>query len=154
MICREATTRDIPQIVELWTEFFDFHKERDIHFSRSAKAPENFANYIGENLGNEEVRVYVAELNGKVVAYLLAMIQNYPPVFERKQYGFISDLAVTSTCRGSGIGSELFDLARDWFSQKEITRVEIEVAITNKPATSFWNKMGFRSYKEVKYLEL
>jgi len=98
--------------------------------------------------------VYIAEINGGVVAHILATIQDYPPVFDIKQYGLVNDLAVASAYRRSGIGKHLFNMARDWFIKKGIKRVEIEAALTNETSTSFWNKMDFKPYKEVCYLEL
>jgi ribosomal protein S18 acetylase RimI-like enzyme len=151
---REATKQDIPKIIELWKEFIDFHKAKDPFFSRTKEGPENFGKFILENLHKDDAIVYVAETNGEVVAYILATIQSYPPVFEIKRYGLINDLAVTSTYRRSGIGEHLFDIAKDWFDKKGMKRVEIEVAVTNEVSTSFWRKMGLSPYKDKCYLEI
>ena len=151
---REATKQDIPKIIELWKDFIDFHKARDPFFSRSEEGPENFGKFILENLRKEDAVVSVAEANENVVAHILATIQNYPPAFDIKQYGLINDLAVASAYRRSGIGTHLFNMARDWFIKKGMKRIEIEAALTNETSTSFWNKMDFKPYKEVCYLEL
>ena len=151
---REATEQDIPKIIELWKEFIDFHKIRDPFFSRSKEGPENFGKFILENMRKEDAIVYVADTNGDVVAHILATIQSYPPAFEIKQYGLVNDLAVASAYRRSGIGKHLFSMARNWFVEKGMKRIEIEAAITNETSTSFWNKMDFKPYKEVCYLEL
>jgi GNAT superfamily N-acetyltransferase len=151
---REATKQDIPKIIELWKEFMDFHKSRDPFFSRSKEGPENFGKFILENLCKEDAVVYVAEANGDVVAHILATIQNYPPVFDIRQYGLVNDLAVASAYRRSGIGKHLFNMVRDWFIKKGVKRIEIEAALTNETSTSFWSKMDFKPYKEVCYLEL
>ena len=110
---REATKQDIPKIIELWKDFIDFHKARDPFFSRSEEGPENFGKFILENLRKEDAVVSVAEANENVVAHILATIQNYPPAFDIKQYGLINDLAVASAYRRSGIGTHLFNMARD-----------------------------------------
>ncbi|MBW1847859.1 MAG: GNAT family N-acetyltransferase [Deltaproteobacteria bacterium] len=123
-------------------------------FSQSKEGPNNFGTFILENLRKEDAVVYIAEINGGVVAHILATIQDYPPVFDIKQYGLVNDLAVASAYRRSGIGKHLFNMARDWFIKKGIKRVEIEAALTNETSTSFWNKMDFKPYKEVCYLEL
>ncbi|MBW2181873.1 MAG: GNAT family N-acetyltransferase [Deltaproteobacteria bacterium] len=110
---REATKQDIPKIIELWKEFIEFHKARDTFFSQSKEGPNNFGTFILENLRKEDAVVYVAEINGGVVAHILATIQDYPPVFDIKQYGLVNDLAVASAYRRSGIGTHLFNMARD-----------------------------------------
>jgi ribosomal protein S18 acetylase RimI-like enzyme len=132
---RKATEGDIPEIIELWKEFIDFHKDRDPFFSRSEEGPENFGKFILENLRKDDAVVYVAEANKSVIAFILATIQNYPPAFEIKQFGFINDLAVASAYRRTGIGSRLFSMTKDWFVQKEIKRIELEVALTNETST-------------------
>lgn len=151
---RKAAKEDIPRLIELWKELMDFHGARDSFFSRSKEGPENFGNFLLENMSKDDAIVYVAEVEREVVGYTLAMIQDYPPVFEVKQYGLISDLAVTSEYRRSGVGRHLANIAKDWFIQKGMTRAEIGVAVTNEVSTSFWSKMGFRSYKESRYLDL
>lgn len=154
IIYRRAIEKDIPKVVELWKEFIDFHKTRDTFFSRSTEGPENFGKLIAENLQKDNAIVYVAEKNGEVVGHILATIQNYPPAFEIKKYGFVNDLAVASAYRRIGIGQHLFALVKDWFVKMGIRRIEIEVAIANEVSTSFWGKMNFRPYKETRYLEL
>jgi ribosomal protein S18 acetylase RimI-like enzyme len=151
---REAIKEDIPKLIELWKELMDFHRARDIFFSRSKEGPEKFGNFLLENMSKDDAIVYVAETEREVVGYTLAMIQDYPPVFEIRQYGLISDLAVTAKYRRSGVGMHLVGIAKDWFIQKGMIRAEIGVAVTNEISTAFWSKMGFRAYKENRYLDL
>jgi ribosomal protein S18 acetylase RimI-like enzyme len=151
---REAIEQDIPRIIELWKEFMDFHKIRDPFFSRSKEGPENFGKFILENLHKDNAIVYVAETNGEVIAHILATIQSYPPAFEMKRYGLVNDLAVSSAYRRIGIGQHLFYKAKEWFRKKGMKRIEIEVVLANEVSTSFWEKMGFKAYKERRYLAL
>jgi ribosomal protein S18 acetylase RimI-like enzyme len=134
---REAIEKDIPKIVELWKEFIDFHKIRDSFFTRSEEGPVNFGKFISENLQKDSAVVYVAERNGGVIAHILATIQEYPPAFEIKRYGLVNDLAVITEYRRIGIGRHLFLMAKDWFFKKGISRIEIEVAVSNEVSKSF-----------------
>jgi ribosomal protein S18 acetylase RimI-like enzyme len=151
---RQAIENDIPKIVELWKELIDFHKIRDSFFSRSKEAPKNFGKFIAENLRKDDAIVYVAEKDGEVIGHILATIQNYPPVFKTKRYGLVNDLAVSSGYRRLGIGQHLLALVKDWFVNKDIRRIEIEVATANEVSISFWGKMNFKPYKQICYLEL
>jgi ribosomal protein S18 acetylase RimI-like enzyme len=151
---RKAIEQDIPRIVELWNEFIDFHKARDPFFSRSKEGSENFGKFIIENINKDNAIVYVAEAKKAVVAYIHASVQSYPPVFEIKKYGLVYDLAVASGYRRKGIGEHLFCMVKEWFAKKGIKRLEIEVAISNEVSTSFWKKMDFKPYKEIRYLVL
>jgi ribosomal protein S18 acetylase RimI-like enzyme len=151
---RRGTKHDIPRIIELWKEFIDFHKDRDPFFSRSKEGPANFGKFIAENMSKDTAMVYVSEAQGEVVGYILATIQSYPPAFEIKRYGFVNDLAIASGYRRKGIGEHLFGMAKNWFIEKGMKRLEIDVAVSNDVSTSFWQKMSFKPYKEVRYLEL
>jgi GNAT superfamily N-acetyltransferase len=126
----------------------------DYFFSRSKEGPENFGKFIAKSLRKNDSFVIVAKIHGNVVAYILATVQNYPPVFEIKRHGLVNDLAVTSQYRRIGIGKHLFHLAKDWFLKKEIKRIEIEVALANEVSKSFWGNRKFKPYKEILYLEL
>ena len=154
VIYRQAAGKDILQIIELWREFIDFHKVRDSFYSRSKDGPENFGKFILENLHKEDAVVYVAETKGRVVAYMLATIQNYPPAFEITRYGLINDLAVTAKYRRVGIGEHILEMAKNWFEKKAIKRIEAEVVIANEISTSFWAKIGFKPYKEIFFAEI
>ena len=151
---RKAIEQDIPKTVELWKEFIDFHKARDPFFSRSKDGPENFGKFILENMSKDDAIVYIAEANGELVGHILATIQSYPPAFEIKRYGLVNDLAIASGYRRKGIGEHLLGMVKEWFAGKGMKRLEIEVAISNEVSTAFWNKMSFKPYKEVRYLEL
>jgi ribosomal protein S18 acetylase RimI-like enzyme len=154
ILYRKVTQQDIPQIIELWKEFIDFHKARDPFFSRSEEGPENFGKYISDNLQKDNAAVYIAESSKKIVAYMLCIIQDYPPAFITKDYGLLSDLAVAAEYRRQGVGEHLFYLASAWFAEKGIKRIEIGVASANEVSTSFWAKMGFKPYKNICYFEI
>ena len=76
------------------------------------------------------------------------MIGQYPPVYERREYGSITDLAVTAEFRRRGVGRRLFEAARDWFASGGLDRLEVRVATTNELSTAFWRGLGFEPYME------
>jgi len=45
-------------------------------------------------------------------------------------------------------------MVTDWFIEKGIRRVEIEVVVANEVSNAFWSKMNFRPYKKICYCEL
>jgi ribosomal protein S18 acetylase RimI-like enzyme len=79
----------------------------------------------------------VATLNDKPVGY--AQLTLWPRVSE------ISDLVVTESLRGHGIGTALIcfliDLARSWV----MDNVEIGVAMSNHRAYTLYRRLGFQS---------
>jgi len=148
LVIRKATTKDLESIGILWQEFMDFHRERDPAFARSADGHEHFKEFIAGHLEKESSLVLVAEQNGAVFGYCLAMLAKYPPVFENRDYGTVYDLAVTQRCRRAGIGEKMYKAAEKWFSERGMHRIELRVVVSNEVATAFWRKMGFLPHVE------
>jgi GNAT superfamily N-acetyltransferase len=143
---RKAVSEDLPVVLELWTELMDFHKDIDPLFTRSAQAADNFLKYIGESMEKDDSELFVAEVSGKLVGYVMANVSKYPPVFVQEKYGMISDAAVTASFRRRGTGEALVAAAADWFREKGISRMEMRMLNANSVSGAFWEKMGFLPY--------
>jgi ribosomal protein S18 acetylase RimI-like enzyme len=143
---RKASPEDLGSIAELWKELMDFHGERDGHFWRSADGHEGYKEFLAGHLSSDRSCVLVAERGGAIVGYCLATLAKYPPVFKKRDYGTVFDLAVTERYRRSGVGQRLYEGAQSWFAGQEVHRIEVRVAVTNEVSTAFWRKMGFKPY--------
>jgi ribosomal protein S18 acetylase RimI-like enzyme len=143
---RKAYISDIEDIVTLWKELMDFHGKVDELFRRSDEGADNFRQFLVSQHESENSELIVAEYDGKVVGYAKLEISKYPPVFERKSYGMISDIAVSGDYRRMGIGEALVDEAAEWFAKKNIDRIEMRVVSANSVGRGFWEKMGFKPY--------
>ncbi len=139
----------IPQIVSLWSEFMDYHREINPLFTRRGEGHLNFRDYLEKLLSDGEAQVLAALDGGKVVAFSIARIMEYPPVFETAKHGEITDLAVKPEYRRRGIGEEMLERMMEWFKSKGMTRVDLRVASQNRIGRAFWEKQGFRTYLDV-----
>lgn len=144
MQIREAHSDDIEGLVELWIELMDFHRDRDPFFSRSADAHDRFAEFVKAKMEAKEAVVLVAEQDGSLIGFSMAMVRDYPPVFEAGRHGFIQDVIVTQSARRQGIGRKLSDATLGWIRSQGVSRAELEVATTNPVSQAFWYEMGFR----------
>lgn len=165
-----AGEEHIPAIIEIWKEFMDFHRERDPFFSRREDGHANFEKFLDERMASPDSLVLVAiddsealrasslegrsHSGGKVVAYSIALVASYPPVFERRNYGHLSDIAVLKGYRRRGIGERMLAEIRKFFAERGITRIELRVASGNDIGVAFWRKMGFREFVQVMYMEI
>ena len=150
---RKATAVDLPEVAELWKYLFDFHSNLDPFFSRSHDGHENFLKWVEKQQESENAELLVADSSGKILGYIKIEICNYPPVFELKKYGMISDAAVAKEYQRNGIGEALYGKAMDWFEEKGIARIELRVADVNPVARRFWVKMGFKPYMTTMFKE-
>lgn len=145
---REATLGDVDQVVELWVEHVDFHAELDPRFRRARGSEEGFREHLRENLGRAEFLLLVGEYGGDVVGFLHGELLRYPPCFEHRSHGFISDLAVTGSNQRAGLGSALLEEGMAWFSGKGVPTVEGKVLMSNPKAMCFWERAGFEPYMQ------
>lgn len=93
-----AKDTHVPEMVEIWKEFMDFHKDIDPHFTRSEDGHSNFEKFVKNLIKADNAQVLVALERGQVVAYSISKIAEHPPVFQHRTYGLIVDLAVKSDC--------------------------------------------------------
>jgi ribosomal protein S18 acetylase RimI-like enzyme len=150
----KARKSHLPGIVEVWKEFMDFHRDLDSRFMRSRQGHKKFREYIAESIGSRKSQLFVALDNVRIIGYGLALIGKYPPVFKKKSYGIIADLAVNSEYRRKGTGEAIYKEILNWFKGKGISRIELSVATKNRVANSFWSKMGFSPYMSRFYMEI
>jgi ribosomal protein S18 acetylase RimI-like enzyme len=143
---RTASKDDLPVIKELWKEFMDFHKERDPFFSRVEDAHEDFALFMKGNINKDDWLVLVAVDEDQIVGYGTATVMSYPPIYQEPRYGYIQDVAITKTHRGRGVGRQIFEQMVSWFREKNISRLELEVSVTNDVSQAFWYKIGFKDF--------
>lgn len=150
---RLATSNDLPAIISVWAEAMDFHAELDPRFPLSPDASKAMTSYLGEVLADENGFLFVADANGRIIAYCLARIASYPPVFAKRMYGYINDLMVTTARRRQGVGTALFLSTAAAIRAKGIDVLEVSLVPQNPMASSFWRKLGFESRLETLRLD-
>jgi ribosomal protein S18 acetylase RimI-like enzyme len=148
LIIRKTRQSDLVAVGELFKEMFDFHGQRDPHFTRTESAHQIFSHWFVKQTEEEGASALVAEIDGKVVGYALGIVRQHPRVFARRAYGEINDIAVSSAYQRCGIGQALFESLLEWFKSREIERIETKVATSNEVSSGFWRKMGFKPYLE------
>jgi ribosomal protein S18 acetylase RimI-like enzyme len=154
MIIRKARQGDVDAICELWCEFMDFHEKHDPIYKKAKNGSKVFHKFITEQVKSRNALVLVAIQDKAICAYLLAKIDQRPPVFEKRRIGVIYDLAVSAPYRRQGMGESLYKESIQWFRKKKINRVELTVATSNPLSTRFWKKHGFKPCYERRFRNL
>ena len=73
---------------------------------------------------------------GKPVGYIIS--------FKRRDFGYISVVAVIPEFQRQGIASAMISAAVDYLQSLHLNEVAIDVYVTNIPAVEAYKKMGFR----------
>jgi len=144
-----ATVEDIPAIVDLWKELFQYHKKLpghkavEIHQKTVSGADKLFAKWVRKNIKSASGAVFVAKDGGHVVGYCLTNIKQNIPVFKIKRLGFLSDLYVKKSHRKMGFGKALQEQALRWFRKKGVRHITLLVDAKNTNAVLAYKKWGF-----------
>lgn len=145
---RPAEPPDIPALVELWTEFMDYHSALDPDYVRAPGATKRWAEYIGVRLGDDAYHVLVAGDGAALAGYVVATVMDYPPVFTIGKYGFIQEIAVAAPYRRSGIARRLLRAAEDWLLAAGLERVQVTIDVANAASMALFRSAGFAPHTE------
>lgn len=148
-----ATEEHVPAVVVLWKEMMAFHVRLNPFYTLAGDARERAEEFLRTNMASPDSLVLVA-LDGKTVAgFCLCFITAHPPVFPVREYGLISDFAVTERHRRRGIGTMLVERIKEWFTGRGIGRIELHVSTFNRVGRPFWEKQGFSEYEALMCLD-
>ena len=151
---REAQRRDVGIISDLWREMMDYHGEHDSRFRFVSNVRREVERHILETIRSRGSRVYVAEVDGSIVGYILGEIHIRKPIYPIGKYGFVSDISVNAEWRRSGIGRVLVETLLAWFRKEGVTAVELFILEANPVSTAFWQSMGFGHYLRLLRLDM
>jgi ribosomal protein S18 acetylase RimI-like enzyme len=138
-----AQERHIPQMLEVWKEFMDFHGQHHPYYARAPDGHDRFADWVRELVKNEDSLVLVALDGDRVVGHLVARVEQRPAVFLHGRYGFVCDTAVASSHQRRGVGSRMDQAVALWFAERGVDHVELLAATGNEHAQGFWRKRGY-----------
>lgn len=153
MRVRPAVPADVKRLVALWKEMWEYHHARDPRYATTPLAESWMEDWIGRCVEDERSLVLVADVP-PVVGYLLGMVLENPPVVPWPAYGHVSELSVTASERGHGIGRALVEEADEWFRRRGCGYVEANVSVMNEASRAFWSRVGYLEFIERRRREL
>jgi len=117
---------------------------------------------INRKLTNPRERMWVAELNGNLVGYLMGRLSSASKRRPLRQWlqkmsngqrttggnptgptGWIEDCFVLQEARRQGIGRALVRAALSWFQENHVGHIELGIWMVNEQGQAFWERQGF-----------
>lgn len=144
MKIRKARLNDVTEIVELWKDLMDHHRDFNSRKVQTIKknGKEIFRSYARICIRSRNALVLVAEEKGKLVGYSLNNIKKNIPVYLPEKYGYFSDLFVKKEFRGRGISTEFIKAAISWFKKKGIRQARIMADTDNRRTLKIYRHWG------------
>ncbi len=142
MIMRQATPADIDRIKPLWEALYQHQREHGMLLSLPEGAYDAWVKSITPFLGRF-ANVVVAEEAETLIGFVAGRIRTLPPYFGSATIGAISEVFISESHRGAGIGRRLLAFALEWFQGRQITRVELQVVAGNPDGIRFYRQLGW-----------
>ena len=146
MTIRLATPADIPALGRLGAllmrTHYDFDPQR--FMSAGTDAADGYAWFLGRQLKDQDVVIYVAEQESQIVGYVYAALEPISWKELRDACGYIHDIVVEEANRGAGTATALMEAAMQWLTERGAPRVILGTAEKNERAHRLFAKLGFR----------
>jgi len=146
MTIRLATPADIPALGRLGAllmrTHYDFEPQR--FMSAGTDAADGYAWFLGRQLKDQDVVIYVAEQESQIVGYVYAALEPISWKELRDACGYIHDIVVEEANRGAGTATALMEAAMQWLTERGAPRVILGTAEKNERAQRLFAKLGFR----------
>lgn len=113
----------------------------------NSDSPEPFSSFILRRLEDETQLLVLAWDDETPVGYALAFdVESDPAKPEWTRCGYIAQFIVAESHRQLGIGGLLMDYVDNWFSERGLKKVLLNVDSDNDTGLRFWRKHGFEPY--------
>ncbi len=140
---RLATEADFPILMEFYTKLNQFFYQVGYRLPHPQNVGEVWLDSFRRTLGRFS-RVDVAEIDGRVVGFMLCRIKRVPAYMGGVLVGELSDMWIEPEARRLGIGDKLSRLALNWLRQQGVHSVEIQVLRDNEASWKLYERMGFK----------
>lgn len=144
---RQATAKDYDALCAIIDQVDTLHRDRMPHIFQKPPGPVRDREYILGLLADDNVGLFVAEIEGQVAGFVHALVRDTPPwpVLVPRRRAFIDSLAVGQQFRRRGIGRALMNQAHTWAVAKGAADVELNVFEFNQPALAFYRALGYET---------
>jgi ribosomal protein S18 acetylase RimI-like enzyme len=143
---RRATRADIPVLGRLGALLVKAHHDFDPKrfIAATSQTSAGYGWFLGTQLEEPEVAVFVAEENGGVVGYAYVGVEDRDYMSLRGPAGVLHDVVVDPAHRARGIGRKLVDAALEFLRRRGAPQVVLSTAQQNEYAQRLFAGAGFR----------
>jgi len=145
---RKASSADYNNLCDLFDELDGLHRDNLPYLFQKPDGPAREKEYFSELLADQNVSLFVAETDEKLVGLVQIVIKDAPAfsVVVPRRFAIVDSLLVSSRFQKRGIGKMLMDKGQEWAILKGATSIELNVYEFNQAAVSFYEKSGYRVY--------
>ena len=145
-VIRRASKSDLPALGRLGALLMRTHYAFDQarFMAPGHNAEDGYAWFLGSQLEEADVAIFVAERGGEVLGYVYAGLEPLSWKELRDEAGFIHDIVVDEHGRRTGLAGALIAEATAWLRSRGAPRVVLWTAEQNAGAQRLFTRLGFR----------
>lgn len=141
---RAARPRELDRLAALFVALLEHHAERAPRLGPGAAAEDEARAHLAARLRDPDGALLVHEdAAGRADGLCVVRVLHRPSLFAETERGEVESLVVRPEARGGGAGRALGEAALAWLRERGLARVEVQVAVENPGARSFWEALGF-----------
>ncbi len=133
---------DLRDLIALSRDFFEEYATHHEFFQLDELRDEDVLSFFSRSLNTEEGATFIAEREGRIVAYITVFVRPQPTFWRIEQVGAISGLMVHREHRRQGLAGRLLAEAAEFFRRKGVRYYTPFTAVANQPAIAFYRRNG------------
>ncbi|UCC50774.1 MAG: GNAT family N-acetyltransferase [Anaerolineaceae bacterium] len=148
MEIRLATAADFEQVGTVFAEENRFHAELVPEIVQTA-IPIMTQEWFDDVLNDPDKTMFVAKIDEDVVGVALVELKSSidDPIFRKRRYIHINEIAVAAAYQSQGIGRLLMERIHQWGREQDIAEIELQVWERNDQAIGFYEKLGYQKWR-------
>lgn len=155
MNIRPLRATEIETVVsKLWRPFAEAQEARNERWELADDAEEAMVSNFQNGVRQDDVFVYLAEIDDEVIGYLLFEVRDTPPIFTRERDCALDQLYVEPEHRGKGIAQKLLDRAVRIGKERGAETIVLTIDAANEGAIEFFEDLGYDIWRHHMYKPL
>ena len=140
---RPVKEDDFPALMEMFTQLNRYFYRVGYRLPEPDNVGQVWLDSFRRTLGRFS-NVFVAEIDGRVVGFMLCRLKRVPAHMGGVVVGELSDMWVIPEARRLGVGEKLSRLALDWLREEGAHSVEIQILKDNEASWKLYERLGFQ----------
>jgi RimJ/RimL family protein N-acetyltransferase len=141
-IIRKATKNDLPVLDTFMDDLVNAERPMDVTIKEGKVVYYDLESFIT----NEDSVLYVAELNGELVAAGDAKIEFNKTFLKHDKHAYLGFMFVPEKHRGNGYNKLIVDELFAWCKNKNVHEIRLDVYNSNPSAIRAYEKVGFEKH--------
>jgi len=143
VVYRLTQEADFDIVKEMYTQLNDHFYRLGFRLPKPDDVGQAWLDSFQRTLGRFS-NSWVAEVDGKIVGFILCRIKRLPAYMGGVMVGELSDEWIEADVRRYGIGDKLCRIALEWLQTQNVHSVEIQVLAPNEASWNMLSQMGFK----------